>query len=113
MGAFNGTIINAKTYQETGSGRYTDSTVTLTSPANEFRITPGKLDKSGQRICTWTFIREFDVTAGGILTRERAVASMNLRAGVNIAVVDLQQLIDDTAVVPDSDRLIRILLGAS
>lgn len=56
--AFSAFTSNAITFEPRSNGTYVDSSVALNGPTREVRISPVKLDKSGYRSMTITYILE-------------------------------------------------------
>lgn len=119
MGVLNGVLIAGTTYQEIDRGLYLDTAQTVAGPKDQIRVVPGakKSPSNADPYMLTTFIvtREFDIItpSEGSSPRQKVSVRMEIKAGLDVALSDIQTAIDACSQVPDSDRLTPIFLGAS
>lgn len=109
--SFHPITMDTKTWNESGPGRYMESTVTFGGPQNFLRISPGAPNKSGSTLCTITRHLEKDVTVNSVTTRHYAKLVCTLELSAGMAVSDADLLLSNVAEFATPATLTRVLNG--
>lgn len=73
------TVGGAKTWNESGSGVYSESTVLFGSPRSYFKITRGTPNsKTGLTTCSVSRVLEKDVTINGVVSRKAMSVTLQI-----------------------------------
>lgn len=109
--SFHPITMDTKTWNESGPGRYMESTVTFGGPQNFLRITPGATNKSGLTTCTVTRHLEKDVTLNGVTSRQYAKLVCTFEMSPGLTVNDADLLAANVSEFLSPATLTRILNG--
>lgn len=111
--SFHPLVIDSRTYNQTGSGVYTNSTVSFGGLADSFKIAPGREAKGGQVNASISRHVEKNVTINGVPTKRRVSAVLQIQSDVGFTATEIDALIADISTFVVPANLDRILLGES
>lgn len=118
---FNGVVIGGVTYRSIGKGVYNDAAATLTSPATTLKVNPGavspvsKGNPEKRRTLSWVVTKEFAIASPseGQPSRQKTQIIVTVMSGIDVPDSDINTQVDQAAAIPDSGRLVPMILGAS
>lgn len=109
--SFHPITLDAKTWNESGPGRYMESTVVFGGPMNYIKISPGARSKSGLTSCAITRYFEKDVVVNNVSVRASCTITQNIQVQDGITVADIDTAALHISSFLDSGTLTRILNG--
>lgn len=110
--SFHPITLDAKTWNESGPGRYIESTVAFGAPLNYIKISPGTRNaKTGQTSTAVSRILQKDVTIAGVVTRVEAVVTTSVQAHSAFTVVELDSMALNNSDFITTANLTRMLNG--
>jgi hypothetical protein len=112
---FSPIVVNTKTFNQSGDGRYMRNTVTFGSPADYFTVKGGSLNKDRANItCAITRLLEKDVTVNGVTTRKSALVQTIITSPTTgFTSAELDAMVSDNSEFVTGAILDRILSGES
>lgn len=121
MSLLEGITLGTDAYVTIGRGIYAAETAGLNDPTHSIKINPGTTSKVSKnslerrRSCSWIVTREFDVASPSQdqPARQRVQVAVTVLAGLDLDELQINEAVDISALVPDSDRLLRIMQGNS
>lgn len=108
-------VVNTKTYNASGDGRYVDSTTSFGTPQNYFLVKGGSLTKDRRNIvAAVTRILEKDITVNGATERRQAsVQIVFTLPSSGFTAAEADGLLKDVSDFIDSSTGDRLLRGES
>ncbi len=108
--SFHPVIIGSDTFNQTGDGIYTKSTVTFGAPTNQVKVIPGRASKTGVSASVSRRV-EKDLVVNGVTSRVSATVTFQVQAATGFTSVEIDTLLSEISTFVDQPRLDRILLG--
>lgn len=109
--SFHPITIGPNTFNSTGPGKYTNSTVVFGGPLDELKISPGSITKSGVINASVSRHRQKDIVVNGVTTRKRASVIVQIQADSGFTAEEIDWLLSDLAEFATVPVLDRIMLG--